>query len=79
LFGIYEWAVRHSAGDAATYMSIALAFDPFNPDQPWKERPTWQKAVLFVHLSFVVLLFGYMIGNPTNELRNGLVEGWHGK
>lgn len=41
LFGIYELTFRHSVGDAVTFMGIALAFDPFNQDQPWKERPTW--------------------------------------
>jgi len=69
LFGIYELVVRHSAGDAVTYMGIALAFDPFNQQQPWKERPTWQKAILIIHLAIVAGLFGYMIGNPTSDLR----------
>jgi hypothetical protein len=27
LFGIYELVYKHSAGDAATYMGIALAFN----------------------------------------------------
>jgi len=79
LFGIYELVVRHSAGDAATYMGIALAFDPFNPEQPWKERPISQKVILIIHLAFVAALFGYMIGNPTSDLRRGFIEGWQGK
>jgi H+/Cl- antiporter ClcA len=79
LFGIYELAFRHSAGDAATYMGIALAFDPFNQEQSWKERPTWQKAILIIHLGIVAGLFGYMIGNTTSDLRRGFNDGWQGK
>ncbi len=79
LFGIYELLVRHSPGDAATYMGIALAFDPFNQKQPWKERPTLQKVVLIIHLVIIVTLFGYIIGNPTSDFRNGLLEGWQMK
>jgi len=79
LFGIYELAFRHSAGDAATYMGIALAFDPFNQEQPWKERPTWQKAILIIHLAIVAGLFGYMIGNPASDFRNGFIDGLNKK
>jgi len=79
LFGIYELLFRHSAGDAATYMGIALAFDPFNQELPWKERPTWQKAILIIHLAIVAGLFGYMIGNPASDFRNGLIDGLNKK
>jgi hypothetical protein len=27
-------------------MGIGMAFDPFNPEQKWNERPTWQKSFL---------------------------------
>jgi hypothetical protein len=76
LFGFYELVDRHSAGDAAIYMGIALAFDPFNQKQTWKERPTWQKVVLIIHLSIVAGLFGYMIGNHESDFRKGLTDGW---
>ena len=79
LFGIYELVYKHSAGDAATYMGIALAFDPFDQAQPWQERPTWQKAVLTIHLAIVAGLFGYMIGNSQSEIRKGIMDGWQGK
>ena len=79
LFGIYELVYKHSEGDAATYMGIALAFDPFDQAQPWKERPTWQKAVLIIHLAIVAGLFGYMIGNSQSEIRKGIMDGWQGK
>ena len=32
---------------------IALAFDPFNSEQKWNERPNWQKIALITHLSVV--------------------------
>jgi amino acid transporter len=76
LFGIYELLVLHSIGDATTYFGIALAFDPFNQEQPWKERPIWQKIVLLIHLTIVIALIGYIIGNPNNDFRKGFVEGW---
>ena len=79
LFGIYELAIRNSAGDGATYMGIALAFDPFNQEKSWKERPFWQKAVLIIHLGIVAALFGYIIWNPTGDFRKGMLEGWHVK
>jgi H+/Cl- antiporter ClcA len=79
LFGIYELTFRHSVGDAATFMGIALAFDPFNQTQPWKQRPTWQKVVLIIHLAVVAGLFGYMVGNSTSDFRKGINDGWQGK
>lgn len=35
------------------YFGIALVFDPFNIEQKWNDRPTWQKIVLITHLSIV--------------------------
>jgi hypothetical protein len=65
LFGIYELTFKHSAGEAATFMGIALAFDPFDQSQPWKQRPTWQKVVLIIHLAVVAGIVGYEIGSST--------------
>ncbi len=42
---------------AAASMGIALAFDPFNPEQKWNDRPFWQKAVLIIHLLIVASVF----------------------
>ena len=78
LFGFYELLAKHAAGDAVTFMGIALAFDPFDQSQPWKERPTWQKAVLIIHLSVVAALFGYMIGS-SGDIKQGIIDGWQGK
>jgi hypothetical protein len=76
LFGLYELFVKHSALEAATRFGIALAFDPFDQDQPWKERPMWQKAVLIFHLAVVAGLFGYEVG--TDDLIKGMKDGWNG-
>lgn len=79
LFSIYDLVVMHSAGEAATRLGIALVFDPFDESQPWKERPTWQKAVLIIHLAAVAGLFGYMIGTSSGDFRQGVMDGWQGK
>ncbi len=47
---------------AAASMEIGLAFDPFDTEQKWNDRPTWQKAVLIIHLAAVAALFGYGVG-----------------
>jgi hypothetical protein len=47
---------------AGSSIGIASAFDPFDQDQKWNDRPTWQKAVLFVHLGVAAALLGYGIG-----------------
>jgi hypothetical protein len=47
---------------AASSMGIALAFDPFNTDQMWNERPAWQKAILIIHLGLVAAMFGFGVG-----------------
>ncbi len=62
IFGIYLLFGKKEFSEAAIYFGIALAFDPFNQDQAWKERPTWQKVVLIAHLAIVAGLFGYDVG-----------------
>jgi len=54
--------------EAAASLGIALAFDPFDQDQKWNDRPTWQKAVLIIHLGLVAAMFGFGmgIGDKTN-------------
>lgn len=58
LLGIYQAVFSKDYMEAAASLGIALAFDPFNPDQAWNLRPTWQKAVLLIHLIFVAAMFG---------------------
>ncbi len=38
--------------------AIALAFDPFNQQIKFNNRPIWQKAWLVLHLAAVMLLVG---------------------
>lgn len=47
---------------AASHLGIALVFDPFNTEQPWKERPLWQRTWLIVHVGIVAAVFGYAVG-----------------
>ena len=42
-----------SIGQALIYLGIALAFDPFDTNQKFDDRPTWQKMVLIVNLAIV--------------------------
>jgi hypothetical protein len=58
LLGIYQALVSRDYMQAAASMGIALAFDPFNPEQKWNDRPIWQKAVLILHLLLVATVFG---------------------
>ncbi len=48
--------------DGAATLGIGLAFDPFKVEQPWQERPRWQKVWLLVHLALAALLFGLGVG-----------------
>lgn len=59
LMGISQM-VWSDLGDGMASLGIALAFDPFEPDRHWKERPWWQKAWLLVH---VAVVFGLLIFN----------------
>jgi hypothetical protein len=47
---------------ATASLGIGMAFDPFNPAQQWNDRPTWQKAVLIIHLALVAAMFGFGVG-----------------
>jgi hypothetical protein len=62
LLGTYQSLFTKDYMQAASSFGIGLAFDPFNTDQKWNDRPTWQKAVLIIHLALVAGLFGYGIG-----------------
>jgi len=62
VLGIYQATANKDYLQAASQLGIALAFDPFNPEQTWNDRPTWQKATLIIHLALVAALFGLAIG-----------------
>ena len=77
LLGLYELWVKKSALEAATQLGIALIFDPFDQNQPWKERPQWQKAILIIHLALMGGLFCYEVGYK--DFLKGMEDGWNGK
>ena len=77
LLGLYELWVKKSALEAATQLGIALIFDPFDQNQPWKERPQWQKVILIIHLALMGGLFGYEVGYE--DFLKGMEDGWNGK
>jgi hypothetical protein len=47
---------------AAYSLGFALAFNPFDPEQKWTDRPFWQKGVLLIHRALVEALFGLGLG-----------------
>lgn len=47
---------------AAASMGIGLAFDPFNPEQNWNDRPQWQRLILIIHLAIVAAFLSFGIG-----------------
>jgi hypothetical protein len=62
LLGIYQATISKDYMQAAASLGIAMAFDPFNQEQKWQDRPVWQKAVLIIHLALVAAMFGFGIG-----------------
>jgi H+/Cl- antiporter ClcA len=62
LLGSYQALLNNDYMQAVASFGIGLAFDPFNQQQKWNERSTWQKFVLYLHLAVVAGLFGLTIG-----------------
>ncbi len=62
LLAIYYSICHKEFGNAAMNLGIALAFDPFDQNQSWRERPFWIKAILIMHLAIAASLIGYEIG-----------------
>jgi hypothetical protein len=58
LLGLFQALYSKDYMQAAASLGIGMAFDPFNPEQKWNDRPTWQKAVLIIHLILVAAMFG---------------------
>ena len=59
LLGLFQAFFSKDYMQAAASLVIGMAFDP---EQKWNERPTWQKAVLIIHLALVAAMFGFGIG-----------------
>ena len=62
LLAAYQVFLRDDPVSAAGAAGIGLIFDPFNPDQPWGQRPRWQRLWLIAHLALAAGLLGYGIG-----------------
>lgn len=62
VLGIYQAFLLKDYVQAAASFGIGLAFDPFNVDQKWEDRPKWQKIVLIANLALVAAMFGFGIG-----------------
>lgn len=62
LLGLYQAIFSKDYMQAAASFGIGLAFDPFNTEQKWDDRPTWQKTVLILHFALVAAMFGFGIG-----------------
>ena len=62
LLGLYQAFFNKDYMQAAASLGIGLAFDPFDTEQKWNDRPIWQKIVLLIHLALVAGMFGFGIG-----------------
>ena len=62
LLAAYQMFLRDDPVSAAGSAGIGLIFDPFNPDQPWGQRPSWHRLWLIAHLALAAGLLGYGIG-----------------
>ena len=59
LFGVYLLIFQQEYSNAAIYFGISLAFEPFDVEQKWQDKPKWQKAILLAHAALVFILIGY--------------------
>ena len=62
LIGLYQAFLNKDYMSAASSLSIGLAFDPFDTERKWNDRPAWQRKVLIIHLALVAAMFGFGIG-----------------
>ncbi len=74
LYGLSLVFGSNNANQALIYFGLALAFDPFDVKQPWKERPNWQKSILIAELVFTFLL---LISSIWPDLKSGLIDGFN--
>jgi hypothetical protein len=55
LFGGFFF-LRNDIATGLTQLGVALVFDPYDSSVPWKERPTWVKIWLILHLLIIFTL-----------------------
>ena len=51
------FAITGQWATAAANLGIGLIFDPFDQKIKWQDRPFYQRALLIIHLSIVLILF----------------------
>jgi len=61
LISLFYLLFSKNIPEAVASLGIALIFDPFNPKQPWGQRPLYQRIWLFVHVGIVLLGFVYIL------------------
>ena len=76
LLGVYQ-LFKGSPQDSMSSLGIALAFDPFNPNISWKQRPVWQKIWLVIHLTTVLVLLAGLFTDASflQDLQEGFNNG----
>lgn len=62
LLGLFQAFFSKEYMQSSASLGIALVFDPFDQEQKWNDRPTWQKAILIIHIGLVTAMFGFGIG-----------------
>jgi hypothetical protein len=58
ILAMYFLIFSGDVSQAMANLGIALIFDPFDQKQKFTERPFYQKAWLFIHLTLVLVLLG---------------------
>ncbi len=60
--GLFQFFYLKNYLEAAASFGIGMAFDPFDTEQKWNDRPSWQKGVLIVTLliTFTSLILGFL-------------------
>ena len=66
LLGVVQGFFLKDPMQAAASLGIGLAFDPFNTEQKWNDRPAWQKGVLILNLLLLAGMFGFGIWSKHN-------------
>jgi hypothetical protein len=74
LYGLNLIFTSNDASQAIIYFGLAFVFDPFDVNQPWKERPKWQKGILVGEL---VLIFLLLLSAVWPDFKAGIYDGFH--
>ena len=65
ILALYYAIFKSYYSESATCLGIALAFDPFDQEMAWQNRPWWQRTILILQLTIIVGLFSLsFLKNP---------------